>query len=288
MVRSAELGQERRVDLPQGTVRYFDRGAGRPLVFVHGLLANAELWRNVVAGAANAGFRCLTPDLPLGSHETPMNRDADLTPPGQAQLIADFLTALDLRDVTLVANDTGGGLTQLVMTRHADRVGRVVLTPSDCFDQFPPPLFRPPVVGGRVPGVLWLVAALLRVRALHRTPFVFGRVTKRPLPRTAVAAYLDPLWRSRGIRRDLRKFLLDMDPRHTVTAARALPGFRKPVLLAWAREDKLFPLALAYRLAELLPDAKVVEIADSYAFVPEDQPAELVQHLVEFAGVMAD
>jgi pimeloyl-ACP methyl ester carboxylesterase len=288
MARSAELGQEQWIDLPQGRLRYFERGTGRPLVFVHGLLVNPELWRNVVAGAAEAGFRCLAPELPLGSHETPMNPGADLTPPGQAKLIADFLAALDLHDVTLVANDTGGALTQLVMTRHAERVGRVVLTPSDCFDLFPPPLFRGLVLAGRLPGGLWLVAALTRLRFLHRTPFVFGHVTKRPIPRASVAAYLDPLWQNRAIRRDLRKFLLDMDPKYTRAAADALPGFGKPVLLAWASEDKLFPLSLAYRLAELLPDVEVVEIADSYAFVPEDQPAELVKHIVRFAGVMAD
>src|SRR4051812_26392163 len=114
MNRSEALGEEHRVSLPQGELRYFEHGAGRPVVFVHGVLTNAELWRAVVPGVAEAGFRCLAPDWPLGAHELPMRPDADLSPPGQAELIAAFLEALDLRDVILVANDTGGALSQIL------------------------------------------------------------------------------------------------------------------------------------------------------------------------------
>src|SRR2546423_4976929 len=124
------LGQAQRVTLPQGDVRYYERGSGRPVVFVHGVITNAQLWRKVVPGVAEAGFRCIAPDWPLGAHEIPMRADADLTPAGNAEVIADFLEALDLRDVILVANDTGGALTQLMLSRRPERVGRVVLLPS--------------------------------------------------------------------------------------------------------------------------------------------------------------
>jgi pimeloyl-ACP methyl ester carboxylesterase len=110
MARSAELGQRRTVRLTQGVIAYRERGDGRPVVFVHGLLVNADLWRAVVPAVADAGYRCLAPDWPLGSHELPMPPDADLSPPGLADLIGGFLEALDLSDVTLVANDTGGAL----------------------------------------------------------------------------------------------------------------------------------------------------------------------------------
>jgi pimeloyl-ACP methyl ester carboxylesterase len=288
MGRSTALGQEKRVRLPQGEVRYFERGSGEPVVFVHGLLVNAELWRSVVPGVAEAGFRCLAPDWPLGSHETPMAAGADLTPPGQAKLIADFLEQLDLREVTLVANDTGGALTQIVMASHPDRVARVVLTPSDCFEFFFPPMFRflPPLA--RVPGAMLLLAAALRPRIARRLPMTFGLLAKRPIAPETMAAYLDPAWRSAGIRRDLRKFLVGVHRRHTMTAARGLRDFAKPVLLAWASEDRLFRISLAHRLADVLPRATVVEIRDSYTFVPEDQPAELVKHIIGFAGGVAD
>jgi pimeloyl-ACP methyl ester carboxylesterase len=286
--RSESLGQEHRVRLPAGEVRYFERGEGAPVVFVHGVLTNAELWRKVVPDVAAAGFRCLAPDLPLGSHDLPMRADADLSPTGNADLIADFLDALDLRDVTLVANDTGGALTQILLSRRPERVGRVVLTPSDCFEYFFPPIFKalPPIA--RIPGSMAVLGQLLRIRALYPLPVLFGWVTKRPLPDAVAQAYLSPLRKSAGVRRDLRKLLREVHPRHTLAAAEALRTFDRPVLLAWAPEDKLFPIRLAHRLAALLPDAKVVEVPDSYTFISEDQPAVLAGHIVEFAGVVAD
>ncbi|MGW5741332.1 alpha/beta fold hydrolase [Amycolatopsis sp. NPDC003861] len=286
--RSEALGQEHRVRLPAGEVRYFERGAGTPVVFVHGVLTNAELWRKVVPDVAAAGFRCLAPDLPLGAHDLPMRADADLSPAGNADVIADFLDALDLRDVTLVANDTGGALTQILLGRRPERVGRVVLTPSDCFEYFFPPIFKalPPLA--RIPGSMAVLGQLLRFRALHPLPVLFGWVVKRPLPDAVAQAYLSPLRKSAGVRRDLRKLLREVHPRHTLAAAEKLRSFDRPVLLAWAPEDKLFPIRLAHRLAQLLPDAKLVEVPDSYTFLSEDQPAVLARHVVEFAGAMAD
>jgi pimeloyl-ACP methyl ester carboxylesterase len=242
----------------------------------------------VVGDVADAGFRCLAPDLPLGSHDIPMRADADLSPAGNADVIADFLDALDLRDVTLVANDTGGALTQILLSRRPQRVGRVVLTPSDCFEYFFPPIFKPLPLLARLPGSMAVLGQLLRVRALYPLPMLFGWVVKRPLPDAVAQAYLSPLRKSAGVRRDLRKLLRDVHPRHTLAAAEALRTFDRPVLLAWAPEDKLFPIRLAHRLAALLPDAKLVEVPDSYTFLSEDQPAVLARHVVEFAGVMAD
>jgi pimeloyl-ACP methyl ester carboxylesterase len=276
------------VGLPQGELRYFERGSGRPVVFVHGVLTNAELWRAVIPGVADAGFRCLAPDWPLGAHELPMPPDADLSPPGQAGLIAAFLEALDLRDVILVANDTGGALTQILMSRHPERVERVVLTPSDSFEYFFPPIFKPLPWLARVPGSMRVIAAALRIKAFRRSPMVFGWVTKNPVSPDLAESYFGPLRRSAGVRRDLRKLLRAVHPRHTLAAARELRTFNRPVLLAWAPEDKLFPIRLAHRLAGMLPDSRLVEIGDSYTFISEDQPAVLARHIVEFASVMAD
>lgn len=274
--------------LAQGELRYFERGEGRPVVFVHGVLTNADLWRAVMPGIADAGFRCLAPDWPLGSHELPMKPDADLSPTGNADLIADFLAALDLRDVILVANDTGGALTQIMLARHPERVDRVVLLPSDCFEYFFPPIFKPLPRIARMPGSMRVLAALLRVRALHRLPLLFGWVTKRPLPPEIVESYLWPAGRSAEVRRDLRKLLRDVHSRHTLAAAEKLRAFTRPVLLLWASEEKLFPIRLAHRLAALLPDARVVEVPDSYTFISEDRPDVVVREVIEFADVMAD
>src|SRR6266566_5276397 len=278
MACSEPLGTVHEVTLPAGRIRYHERGQGPPVVFVHGLLVNADLWRAVVPPVAAAGYRCIAPDWPLGAHELPVP-DADLSPPGVAALLAAFLDRLDLDDVTVVANDTGGAITQLLITRHPERVGRVVLTPSDSLERFFPPVFAPLPKLARIPGSMWLLA--------QRLPFTFGWVAKRPIPPAIVDSYLLPSRRDRAVRRDLRRFLRGVHHRHTMVAARSLPQFTKPVLLAWAAEDRLFPLELAHRLAALLPHATVVTIPDSYTFVPEDQPELLARLVVDFARAHA-
>lgn len=284
MANSVNLGERRSVDLRQGRIDYRERGTGSPVVFVHGLLVNADLWRHVVPTVADAGFRCIAPDWPLGGHTTPVAPGTDLSPPGVARLIADFLAALDLTDVTVVANDTGGALTQVLMAEHPERIGRVVLTPSDAFERFFPPQFGFLPVLATLPGSTWLLTQLLKVPALHRLPITFGWLTKRPIAAEVTESFLGPSRRDPRIRRDLRAFLRGVHRRHTLAAAEKLRAFDRPVLLAWAPEDRLFPISLAYRLAEVLPDAKVVEVPNSYTFVPEEQPAELARLIVEFAG----
>jgi pimeloyl-ACP methyl ester carboxylesterase len=285
MARRESLGAPGSVLLPGGaTVDYHERGHGRPVVFVHGLLVNADLWRHVVPGVAEAGYRCIAPDWPLGAHGTALPDTVDVSPPGVAHLIADFLTALDLREVTLVANDTGGALVQILMASglSRDRLARVVLTPSDSFERFLPSVFSYLPRAVRVPGFTWLLTQAARPRMLHRLPLTFGWLTKRPIPTEVIDSYLRPSRTSPHIRRDLTRFLRGVHRRHTLAAARQLHGFGGPVLLPWAVEDRLFPLSLAHRLADVLPDARVVAVPDSYTFIPEDQPAQLSRLIVDF------
>ncbi|MFI9384332.1 alpha/beta fold hydrolase [Kutzneria sp. NPDC052558] len=271
------------IELGSGRLRYQEVGSGPPVVFVHGLLVNGDLWRKVVPAVAGAGYRCLAPDWPLGAHSVPMPR-ADLSPPGVAALIAEFLDRLDLRDVTLIANDTGGALTQLAMAAHPSRIGRVVLTSCDCFEAFFPSVFAPLPRLVRIPGATWLLVQALRVRALHRLPMTFGWAAKRQPPAEVVDSYLMPSRISPEVRADLRRFVSGVHNRHTLAAVAKLREFDRPVLLAWAREDKLFPVSLARRLASVLPDARLELIDDSYTFVPEDQSQALARLVVNFLG----
>jgi pimeloyl-ACP methyl ester carboxylesterase len=272
------------IELSAGTIRYRDTGSGPTIVFVHGLLVDGTLWRKVVP-SLEGRFRCIVPDWPLGSQTLPMKPSADLTPPGIARLFAEFLEKLDLRDVTLVANDTGGALTQILMASgQTDRIGRVVLTPCDAFDNFLPPMFRPLQWLARVPGAVYPVVQQLRVPALRRLPLAFGWLTKRRVPNEVTAAWLRPAQTDKGVRRDIARLLRGVDSRYTLEAAEKLRGFDRPVLIAWAPEDRFFPREHADRLASILPDARIEEVPDSYTFVSEDQP-ELVARLVgEFAG----
>src|SRR5688500_12396538 len=178
MAISEALGKRKEVLLRQGPIRYCERGSGEPIVFVHPMVLNGDLWRKVVPLLAGE-FRCITPDWPLGGHDAPMTPAADLSPPGIAAIVADFLEELDLDGVTLVGNDTGGAIAQLVATRHPERLGRLALVTCDAFDNFPPPAAKPLVWLTYVKPLMLLAGQLARVPRLQRRPFVFGLLTKR-------------------------------------------------------------------------------------------------------------
>lgn len=267
--------------LPQGTIRYRDDGAGEPLVFVHGLLVNGRLWERVAERLA-PDFRCIVPDLPLGSHSAPMNADADLSPPGVARLVIDFLDSLGLERVTLVGNDSGGAISQLVATSAPERVGRLILTNCDAYDNFPPKLFGYFKPTARIPGAWTLLAQTMRVKPLRRSPIAYGVLTKRPIPGEMLDEWLRPTIESGEIREDTKKFILGIDPEQTLQAARDLERFPSPTLFAWAPEDRWFKVEHADRLAASMPDARVVRIPDAKTFVSIDQPERLAEEIAAF------
>lgn len=279
--RSPALGERRTLDLPGGHLDIYESGQGSPIVFVHGLLVNANLWRKVVA-PLSADFRCIALDMPLGSHRRPVGPGNALTPPEIAALIGQALEAMDLEHVTLVGNDTGGALCQMAVTSAPERIGRLVLTSCDFRDNFPPKLFAPLVTLVKVPGATQAILTSLRPRAPRRLPLAFGWLTKRPIDREAEDSYLFPSLVHAGIRADLRAALSQIDTRHSHAAADKLSGFEGPALIAWAREDKLFPPAHAEELARLLPNARLEWIDDTYTFSPEDQPGRLADLIAGF------
>jgi pimeloyl-ACP methyl ester carboxylesterase len=107
----------------------------------HGLFVNSSVWDQLVP-LVEEHARCLMPDLPLGAHKTAMN-GADLSPTGLAAMLAELIERLQLTDVTVVGNDTGGALCQILCANHPELVGRLVLTNCDAFEHFPLGAFRP-------------------------------------------------------------------------------------------------------------------------------------------------
>ncbi len=211
MGKSRVLGEVKEVQPGQGLVRYREAGNGEPVVFVHELLVNGDHWHDVMPPLAER-FRCVVPDLPLGSRVVSMDSDADLSPPRLAWLVADFLAALKLRDVALVGNDTGATC-QLVVARHPERIARLVLTNCDAFENFLPPLLRPFQYGARVPGFASLVARLLRT-SLGQRLIISTVARRRPEPEIP-DSYLAPITRDAGVRRYVNKFLRDISNRYT-------------------------------------------------------------------------
>lgn len=273
------------IRLSAGTIRYRDEGPkdGPVLVFVHGFLVDGQLWRKVTE-RTSSWARCIRPDLPLGSHAIAMDDGADLTPKGIAGLVAELLEALDLRDVTVIGNDTGGAVTQVLVTEHPERIGRMVLTSCDAFEEFPPKLFKPLITAARGPKSVLALLGGTKSAAVRRSPLAYGWTAKHGIPDDITEAWVTPALTDAGVRRDIAKLCRGIEPAVTLDAAAKLAAFHKPVLIAWATEDKFFAPELATRLAAVLPDARLEWIEDSYAFLPEDQPERLAELLYDFAG----
>lgn len=267
------------IELPAGRIRYREAGEGKAVVFVHGYLVDGRLWGGVVDRLSDR-CRCIAPDWPIGSQKVAMNPDADLTPYGIAATIANFLEALDLDDVTIVGNDSGGAMSQVLVTRHPERIGRLVLTNCDTHENFPPGIFKtmPPLA--KLPGGMAVLAAPFRIPALARA--AFRPFTKDPMPPELIASWMEPGLHDAAVKRDLKKVTVGMNKRYTLEAAQKLRDSKLPILLTWAPGDRLFPLKYAERLAAETPNARIVQIPDSRTFVPIDQPQRLADEIATF------
>jgi len=273
--------QRREIDLPMGTVRYREAGEGKPIVFVHGYLVDGRLWDGVVDSLADR-YRCLAPDWPIGAQRVAMKPEADLSPYGIAATIAAFLEALDLEDVTIVGNDSGGAMSQVLVTRHPERIGRLVLTNCDVYENFPPGPFKALVALAKLPGAMTVIGAPFRIGAVSRA--AFKPFAKRTIPPELIASWMDPGLHDPGVKRDLRKVTVEMNKRYTLEAAEKLRGSELPILLTWAPGDRVFPLKLAERFAAEVPNARIVQIPDSRTFVPIDQPQRLAAEIATFVA----
>ena len=267
------------VDLDSVRLRYANSGSGPTILFVHGVFVDGALWRQVVAWLGD-DFRCLRPDLPLGAHVLPAADSADLSPLGVARMIGEFIDALDLHDVTVVANDTGGAITQLLVAEGCDGIARVVLTPCDSFDNFLPRSIRFLQYQAWVPGALALGWQAMRAASMRRAAFHW--LSRRPVPAEVAASWARPLLTDRRIRRDTNRFLRAIDNKQTLAAAERLRSFSRPVLLLWPRGAPYFPFAHAERWTDIFPDARLVEVHDSYTFVSEDQPEFVAKEIAKF------
>ncbi|MGO4445094.1 alpha/beta fold hydrolase [Mycobacterium sp. 2YAF39] len=266
------------VALDQATISYRVLGPEDsphpPVVFVHGILVDSRLWDRVADGLASRGFRCYLPNWPLGSHTIPVNEGAELSPHAVATMIHDFVEKLGLSDVTLVGNDTGGGLCQLVVDAYPDLAGRLVLTNCDAFDKFPPFPFTLVFALLRGPVSIKVLFEQMRFTPLRHSPLGFGLLVT-PDPQLT-ASWLEPARTDVRIRRDLARLLRAVAKTDLTDVSTRLHRFTKPVTLVWGQRDRAFTPALGRRLAALFPGSTLVEVPDARTFVSLDAPSAVI------------
>ncbi|HMH48235.1 MAG TPA: alpha/beta hydrolase [Solirubrobacteraceae bacterium] len=269
------------IELTAGTIEYDDTGGDGPvLVLLGGLVMDGSVWDPVVEDL-RAGHRCVVPTLPLGAHRKAMRADADLSLEGYARIVAELLERLELSDVTLVQNDHAAAL--VLAGENPARVARLVISSCEAFENYPPGLPGKNMrLTGMIPGGIFLSMQALRVPALRRLPIAFGWMSKRALPDELLDRWLQPLQSQRAVRRDLRKYVTSARRGQMLEACERLRSFERPALVVWTPEDRVQRPEHGRRLAALLPDSRLVEIADSYTLIMRDQPQAFARAIREF------
>ena len=256
-------------------ISYTDTGTGPVLLFVHGVYVTGALWNDVVTELDDR-FRCIVPTWPLGAQE-PVGGDADLGAEAAARRIVHLIEALDLHDVTVIANDTGGGLTLAALgdeTLDVSPIARLVLTNCDSYEHFPPGSFASIVKVCRFSPRLG--AAILGGLATGPgRSFFLKAVCSTPPTSTRQAEIFGAFATNAATRREAVRTTASLDPALTLRSSAAIEQFDKPVTLVWGLKDKLFPLEHARRLAEAFPHAQLIEVPDSSTYVMIDAPQKL-------------
>lgn len=275
------------IPVPGGEIRVRrhqpDNDAGLPVLFVHGAFVNGHLWDGVIdaLGGSGESLDLIAPDLPLGAHHRPMADGTDLTFDAIVEMLIGVLDALELDQVVVVANDSGGAITQHMLATHPTRFCGALLTSTETADNFPPRYFRflfPPL---RLRSLMWASCQLVRTNLGRRLPITFGHLIKRRLTSPEARTLMGSLWTSAGARDDLRRFLIALDPAVMEQAEAKFDGIAAPVDIAWSAEDRIFPDRHATRLANSFPAGRrVPDITPSGALSPLDQPEQVSDRLL--------
>ena len=275
------------VTIAGGTLDYRTLGPADserpPVVFVHGFLVDSTLWDPVAAQLADHGVRSVLVDWPLGSHRTPMNAEADLSPIGVARMINEVLAALGLTDVTLVGSDTGGALCQLLLADDASRIGRLVLTNCDAFENFPPKAFVPLFHVAKHPALTKAMLAPTRLRAIRHSPLAYGLLLRAPRDAEMTRRWIAPSLGDRAIRDDIARFARAFDGKALVAIAPALHEFAGPTRIVWGMSDRCFTLSSARRLADAFADARLIEVPEATTFVSIDAPDAVTAAILDLS-----
>ena len=268
------------VETPSGRIGYAEQGTGQVALFVHGVLLNGHLWRHQLEDLSDIR-RCIAVDL-LAHGDTEIAPDQDVSVTANAKMLKEFLDALNIRQVDLVGNDSGGGVAQILAALYPERVRSLTLTDCDTHDNWPPEAFKPFLAMSAAGKLRETLEALLSDKSRYRSAQALGPAYEHPerLSDDSIENYLRPLLRNKQRTRDLERFLAAFDNQHTLAIEARLKTFKAPTLIVWGTDDVYFDVKWSHWLADNIPGTRRrVELTGARIFFPEERAAEFNQEL---------
>lgn len=268
------------VQTPSGRIAYTEQGQGPVALFVHGVLLNGHLWRHQLAGLSDMR-RSIAVDL-LAHGDTEIAADQDVSVTANANMLKEFLDALNIGQVDLVGNDSGGGIAQIFAALHPGYLRSFTLTNCDTHDNWPPEAFKPFLAMASNGGLRKTLDAMLENKSIYRSPEALGPAYEYPdrLPDASIEEYLRPLVKTEQRTRDLQRFLAALDNRHTVAIEGGLKALQAPTLIVWGTDDVYFDVKWSHWLAGEIPGTRRrVEFEGARIFFPEERWEEFNNEL---------
>jgi pimeloyl-ACP methyl ester carboxylesterase len=268
------------VHTPSGLISYTEQGSGPVALFVHGVLLNGYLWRHQLADLSDIR-RSIAVDL-LAHGDTQIAPDQDVSVTANAKMLKEFLDALNIDQVDLVGNDSGGGIAQIFSALYPERVRSLTLTDCDTHDNWPPEAFKPFLAMAAAGGLRGTLDAMLADKNVYRSPQTLGPAYEHPAQVTddAIEKYLRPFVASEQRTRDLQRFLAAFDNHHTLAIEARLKTLKAPTLIVWGTDDVYFDVKWSRWLADNIPGTRRrVELKGARIFFPEERWEEFDKEL---------
>src|SRR3979411_835434 len=244
------LPTRRNVQTTSGRISYTEQGTGPVALFVHGVPEIAP--------------------------------DEAVSVTANANMLKEFLDALNIDQVDLVGNDSGGGIAQIFAALYPERVRSLTLTDCDTHDNWPPEAFKPFLAMAAAGGLRGTLDAMLSDKSVYRSPQALGPAYEDPerLSDDSIEKYLRPLVRTELRTRDLQRFLAAFDNKHTVAIEARLKTLKMPTLIVWGTDDVYFDVKWARWLADNIPGTRLcVELKGARIFFPEERWEEFNKEL---------
>jgi pimeloyl-ACP methyl ester carboxylesterase len=271
------------VETPSGCIGYVERGSGPVALFVHGVLLNNQLWRHQLSGLSDIR-RIIAIDL-LAHGRTEIASDQDVSATANANMLREFLDVMNIDRVDLVGNDSGGGIAQIFAALYPERIRTLTLTDSDTHDNWPPEAFKPFVAMVAAGGLRDTLDAMLSDKSVYRSPGALGLAYEHPEKVTdeTIETYLRPFVASEQRTRDLERFVLAFDNKHTVSIERKLKALTAPTLIVWGTDDVYFGVEWSHWLSRTIPGTvRRVEFEGARIFFPEERWEDFNRELRSF------